>query len=195
MQLNLKTTLRAFPKLSPSILENYVSKEELEAKDYVNHTELKQSVTNITNMMSDFVKDVSDDDSGIIYGRQKGKWVPVININESTNGIICWGINSAPTITPEVLLSLHRQMTINNTDEYLVEEAPSQNGYFWFASTSPIRYVTANNGLEFKQGLTDATTLIIQYNGSSVLFYCYRTPKLVALPNVTYKFKINIGDN
>lgn len=50
--IKITTTLKAMPKLSPSILSNYVTKEELEAKDYVT--------------------DVVDDGT---YGRQKGTWV------------------------------------------------------------------------------------------------------------------------
>ena len=57
--VNINTTLEATPKLSPSILENYVTKEELAGKNYVT--------------------DVTGDG---IYVRKKGDWIP----DENTSG-------------------------------------------------------------------------------------------------------------
>ena len=54
MIMNLKTTLNAYPKLSPSILKDYITKEELEEKNYVNHTELN-------TILQDFVREVEYD--------------------------------------------------------------------------------------------------------------------------------------
>ena len=188
MYFNLKTSLKAYPKISPSILENYVTKDELSQKDYVNHTDLN-------TILADFVRDVEVENDGIIYGRQKGKWVPVVAIKEQENGIICWGMNTSQTLTADGLMALNRQIAIKDVNEYLVEYIPTVNSYYWFASTIPIRGVIANNGLEYLQPIIESTPITIEYNGSPLLFYCYRTPKLVALPGVTYKFKINLGDN
>lgn len=57
--VNINTTLKATPKLGPSILENYVTKEELAGKNYVT--------------------DVTGDG---IYVRKSGEWIP----DENTSG-------------------------------------------------------------------------------------------------------------
>lgn len=51
--VNINTTLKATPKLSPSILENYVTEEELAGKNYVT--------------------DVTGDG---VYVRKRGDWIP-----------------------------------------------------------------------------------------------------------------------
>ena len=187
MIMNLKTTINAYPKLPSSVLEDYVTKAELEEKDYVTHSELYEELKN-------FVTDVADNSSSIIYGRQKGKWVPVIEIKNKENGILCWGMNSSDNLTSEQLYEFPRQFTLQSINEYLVENTPIKNGYFWFASTSPIRFVIANNGLEYNQPLQETAPVTINYNNQSLIFHCYRTQKLVALPGVSYKFKVNIGE-
>ena len=194
--------MRAFPKLSPSILENYVTKDELTSKDYVNHTEFNETIDttvadlqfSFQQLIKDFVKDVDNQTDGVIYGRQKGKWISLVDINDTYSGVVCWGMLPTDTIDAEGLLALKKQVFTDSISEYMVEDTPTENGYFWFASTTPIRWVIADNGLEYRQSITDAKTIVIQYQGTPMMFYCYRTQKLVALPGMSYKFKINLGE-
>lgn len=185
MQFNLKTTLTAFPKLTPSILKNYVTKDELDQKDYVTHTEL-------STILLDFVKEVETDGTSIIYGRVKGAWVPVVDIPEQVTGIMCWGMLSSDTLSAEQLFNeLKRQNFLSGVNEYSVEDAPTSNSYFWFASTSPIKCVIADNGLKYKQNVVECPDVCITYKGEKLTFHCYRTQKLVALPGVKYRFEIS----
>ena len=185
MQFNLKTTLSAFTKLSPAILENYVTKEELEKKDYVNHTEL-------STILLDFVREVETDEKGVVYGRVKGAWIPVVDIPEQVNGIMCWGMISSDTLSAEQLFNeLKRQNFLSGVNEYSVEDLPSSNGYFWFAATSPIKFIMADNGLKYKQNVVECPDVAITYKGEELTFHCYRTQKLVALPGVKYRFEIS----
>lgn len=196
MQFNLKTTLNAYPKLTPSILSNYVTKTELEEKDYVDSTELATVINELDNKfllaIKDFVKDVEVDGDNIVYGRVKGKWVPVFDIPQESSGIICWGMLNSKTLSAEQMMKLHRQNYLDRVNEYSVEDAPTENGYFWFTSTLPIQSIMADNGLSYKQSIVEEPQVSIDYLGEKLSFYCYRTQKLVALPGITYKFTVSV---
>ena len=187
MQFNLKTTLKAFSKLSPSILENYVTKEQFDAT-----VETLVDYDSLNIILQDFVTDVEIEGTDTIYGRVKGQWIPVVDIPEQVAGIICWGIINSATLDAQQLLGLSRQNFLNGVNEYSVENTPTENGYFWFASTSPIKCIVADNGLMYKQPVTESSNITIEYKGQPLTFYCYRTQKLVALPNTTYRFKVSV---
>ena len=196
MQFNLKTTLNAYPKLTPSILSNYVTKTELEEKDYVDSTELATAINELDSKfllaIKDFVKDVEVEGNNIVYGRIKGKWVPVFDIPQESSGIICWGMLNSKTLSAEQMMKLHRQNYLDRVNEYSVEDTPTENGYFWFASTLPIQSIMADNGLSYKQSVVEEPQVSIDYLGEKLSFYCYRTQKLVALPGITYKFTVSV---
>ena len=187
MQFNLKTTLKAYPKLSPSILENYVTKEQFDAT-----VETLVDYDSLNTILQDFVTDVEVEGTNIIYGRVKGQWVPVVDIPEQVAGIVCWGMINSTTLNAQQLLELSRQNFLNGVNEYSVENTPTENGYFWFASTSPIKCIVADNGLTYRQPITEGSNVTIEYKGQPLTFYCYRTQKLVALPNTTYRFKVSV---
>ena len=186
MIMNLKTTLNAYPKLSPSILESYVTKDELEAKNYVDYDSLNL-------IIADFVREVESNDINTIYGRVKGQWVPVVDIPEQVAGVMCWGMLNSATLDAEQMLTLSRQNFLSGVNEYSVECTPTENSYFWFTSTSPIKYIVADNGLAYKQPVVEGSKITIEYKGQPLTFYSYRTQKLVALPNTTYKFRISVN--
>lgn len=196
MQFNLKTTLNAYPKLTPSILSNYVTKTELEEKDYVDSTELSTAINELDSKfllaIKDFVKDVEVEGDNIVYGRIKGKWVPVFDIPQESSGIICWGMLNSKTLSAEQMMKLHRQNYLDGVNEYSVDDVPSENGYFWFASTLPIQSIMADSGLSYKQSVVEETQVSIDYLGEKLSFHCYRTQKLVALPGIAYKFTVSV---
>lgn len=196
MQFNLKTTLNAYPKLTPSILSNYVTKTELEEKDYVDSTELATVINELDNKfllaIKDFVKDVEVEGDNIVYGRVKGKWVPVFDIPQESKGIICWGMLNSKTLSAEQMMKLHRQNYLDGVNEYSVDDVPSENGYFWFASTLQIQSIMADSGLSYKQSVVEESQVSIDYLGEKLSFHCYRTQKLVALPGITYKFTVSV---
>ena len=196
MQFNLKTTLNAYPKLTPSILSNYVTKTELEEKDYVDSTELSTAINELNSKflfaIKDFVKDVEVEGDNIVYGRVKGKWVPVFDIPQESKGIICWGMLNSKTLSAEQMMKLHRQNYLDGVNEYSVDDVPSENGYFWFASTLQIQSIMADSGLSYKQSVVEESQVSIDYLGEKLSFHCYRTQKLVALPGITYKFTVSV---
>ena len=188
MQFNLKTTMKAFPKLSPSILESYVTKEQFDSK-----VETLVDYDSLNLILKDFVTDVETEGTDIIYGRVKGQWVPVVDIPEQIAGIMCWGILNSDTLDAEQLMKqLQRQNFLAGVNEYSVESTPTENGYFWFASTSPIKFIIADNGLMYKQPVTEGSQITIEYKGKPLTFYSYRTQKLVALPGTTYRFRVSV---
>lgn len=188
MVSNLKTTLKAYPKLSPSILESYVTKEQLNAA-----VENLVDYDSLNLILKDFVIDVETEGTDVIYGRVKGQWIPVMDIPEQVAGIMCWGMLSSPTLDAEQLMKeLQRQNFLAGVNEYSVEATPSENSYFWFAATSPIKFITADNGLMYRQPVTEGSKITIEYKGQPLTFYSYRTQKLVALPGTTYRFRVSV---
>ena len=188
MQFNLKTTMKAFPKLSPSILESYVTKEQFDSK-----VETLVDYDSLNFILKDFVTDVETEGTDVIYGRVKGQWIPVVDIPEQVAGIMCWGILNSETLDADQLVKqLQRQNFLAGVNEYSVESTPTENGYFWFASTSPIKFITADNGLIYRQPVTEGSQIAIEYKGKPLTFYSYRTQKLVALPGTTYRFRVSV---
>lgn len=185
MQFNLKTTLNACPNLSPSILDSYVTKEQLEERNFVDKSTLD-------SILEDFVRDVEVEGTDTIYGRIKGAWIPVIDIPEQAAGIMCWGMIETATLDAQQLLTLSRQNFLQGVNDYSVEALPKRSGYFWFAATAPIKEVVADNGLAFRQPVVEAEPISINYKGQPLTFHCYRTQKLAALPNISYKFRVNL---
>ena len=183
--MNLRTTLRAYPKVSPSILSNYVTRNELD--NYVTHSELE-------NLLKGFVREGKDLDPATIYGMKNGQWVPVVSVPDDMLNVLCYGMLPDNNFidSPE-LVELNRLGMSEGCYEYRIEYEPRRSGYFWFCSTSEIKEVTADMGLEYKQPLLQQPDKVdVIMGGDKISFYCYRTNKLVALPGVTCKFKVRL---
>lgn len=195
MDMRLKTTLRTYPKVSESILNDvlvdYVTKDELEAKDYVTHSEL-------SNILKDFVREVENPDAAIIYGRKMVNgvmtWVSIDELPEVINDIVCFGVVDSSEIKGENILALNRMGLDPTIFEYNIQYNPVASGYMWFCSTTPIADIRADNGLDYSVKLVEQEDKItVMINEHKMRFTCYRTAdKIVALPGVTYKFKIKI---
>lgn len=195
MDMRLKTTLRAYPKVSESILDDvlsdYVTKDELQAKDYVTHSEL-------SNILKDFVKEVENPDPATIYGRKMVNgimtWVPIDELPEVINDIICFGVINSSEIKGENILALNRIGLDPTIFEYNIQYNPVATGYMWFCSTTPITDIRADNGLDYSVKLVEQENKIdVMINEHKMKFICYRTAdKIVALPGITYNFKIKI---
>ena len=183
--MNLKTTLRAYPKLSPSILSNYVTKDEL--GDYVTHSEL-------TDVLKGFVRKGINLDPSTIYGLKNGEWVPVLSVPEDMINVLCYGMlpDNDMIDSPEIV-QLNRLGLENGCYEYRIEYEPTRSGYFWFCSTAEIKEITADTGLQYRQPVIQQPDKVeVVMGGDKISFYCYRTNKLVALPGVTCKFKVRL---
>ena len=207
MRVNLKTTLSAYSKVSPTILNdyakkeelnNYVTKSDLDAKDYVSHEELD-------NILENFIMDVDresiEKDPSLVYGRASVagimKWVPMAELPGTFAGVLCYGMTSNPDMTTEEVLDtslLHRERIIEEASEYLIEYQPKANGYFWFCYTDgEIDSIEVNNGISYVQNTyKQPETVSAVIDGQTFNFYCARTSKLVAYEGIPYKFKITI---
>ena len=185
--MNLRTTLKAYPKMSPSILSNYVTKDELQEKNYVTHSELNET-------LKDFVKEVVNPEPMAIYGRQNGEWISILSLPEVIDSVLCYGTVSDSILNAEELLTLNRFGVAEKCKEYLIEYEPTKAGFFWFCCTDEIAEVIADNGLKYRLGIIkQPDTLEVIMQGKKVNFYCYRTVnKLVAMPGVTCNFRVNI---
>ena len=188
--MNLKTTLKAYPKLSPSILSNYVTKEELEAKDYVTHSQL-------SDILKGFVREIENPDPAAIYIRKlvDGElvWAPVHDIPGVIDGVLCYGMTKTTTLDDAQLALLNRMELSYDVKEYMIEYAPTSNGYFWICSTKPVLKVEADNGLTYQVNTIEQDGVLhLTYEGEEFYFFCCRTTKLAAIPGVAYKFKITL---
>lgn len=183
--MNLKTTLRAYAKVSPSILSNYVTRDELD--NYVTHSELEV-------ILRQFVREGENLDPAVIYGRKNGEWVPVLSVPDEMTNVLCYGmLPDNDFIDSAELVQLNRLGIENGCYEYLIEYEPTKNGYFWFCSTAEIKEITADMGLEYKQPVLQQPDKVdVLMGGDKLSFYCYRTNKLVALPGVTCRFKVRL---
>ena len=182
MHVDLKTTISAYLAAAPIVLDNYYTKDEVYSKK------------EIDLRLEDFVREVQDGDPATIYGRQNGKWVPIIRTPQNSDGMLVYGFSSQEFLNEASLLNLPgRQILLKDTNEYLVESRPDANGYLWFCCTKKIIDVQADSGLAYKQEVTrqpSMVTLII--DGVPYDFYCYKTRKLAAIPGVVFKYVITI---
>lgn len=191
MEFNLKTTIKAYPQLSTSLLENYVTKEELAAADYVNNSSLNSRLDN-------YVTEVPNPDPSIVYGRRK------------VNGIMTWVPISSGHMDKPFLYGMYdgselnditiKNLTYVNLEEgistYLVEYVPSSSGYFWFCYPGTIIKVMAAGGLSYEVATTQQpTTVTYEVDGTIFEMNCYRTVEpLVAIPGIPWKFEITLGE-
>ena len=191
MEVNLNVTLNAYPKLSSTLLADYVTKEELEAKDYVDNDTLDTT-------LADYVKDVVDADPSVVYGRKEVNgvmtWVPITYIDDKDQPF-CYGMTAGDTLTSEGLQTLQCVNLPRDISSYLVEYLPSTNGYFWFCSPRAITKVVAASGLSYEVTVTEQPgTISLIVEDKTYNMNCYKTTRLAALPGVPYKFEIELGD-
>lgn len=192
MEMNLRTTLQAYPKLASSLLADYVTKEELAAKDYVNNSSL-------TETLSDYVTDVVGAEDSIIYGRQDVNgtmmWVPAAS-TEEVNQPLRYGMLQSTSMDAAKIHVLSKAILAPNTTTYTLEYQPSVNGYFWFCYPKEIRRVTSIGGFTYDLELIKQSSTV-PYSEDSTTFNmkCYRTTdELVAIAGVPYRLEITIGE-
>lgn len=123
MEMNLKAELVAYHRLSPSILENYVSNTELD------------------NKLKDYVKEVENPEAPLIYGRQKQEdgtiqWSPV----SMSKGVLFYGISNKEIFdTEDDVEALNSLLLTDN--EALIEVSSLTPGYIWFCSSREIESI------------------------------------------------------
>lgn len=171
--LNLKTTLNAYPKLSPSILKDYVTRDDLNTKleDYPTNEEL-------TNTLDNYVEEAPVDSKP--YARKDESWVPVKNSALESDRVIYFGSNQDLQLDSEAeVLALQQHATIPASDDsYVVNYNQVEDGYVWIVCTEPIKSIiwgTMGMIADYER----QNAVIVSNTGAN--YYCYRIrEKLVA---------------
>lgn len=161
-RLNIKTTLTAYPKLSPSLLSNYVTKDDLSSQlsSYVTEAPVNQGV----------------------YARQNEQWVELNNDTLYNTVKLYVGESSLDTLTSDADISSFSYVLLNNNIQtYSVSYTQHVQQYYWIVTSRQILSVELNNQqIEFytqPNNITDA---------DSTSLYCYRMPQQEALQQYTY---------
>lgn len=168
--LNLKTTLNAYPKLSPSILQDYVTKEDL------------------TSTLENYVEEAPVDSKP--YARRDETWVPVKESALSVERTIFYGSNSDLQLDNEnEILSLQHKDTLPaDAKSYIVNYNQSENGYMWIVCTEPISSIVwGAMGMIADYVQQEA---VITSTTSDVHYYCYRIADML-VPN-QWVFLVNL---
>lgn len=167
--LNLKTTLNAYPKLSPSILKDYVTREDL------------------TSTLENYVEEAPVDATP--YARKDEAWVPVKESALSTSRVIYYGSNKDLQLDSETeILQLQNHDTIPaDAKSYIVNYTQTEDGYLWIVCTEPISSI-----------IWGAVGMIADYekqnaaisSSTGVTYYCYRIREML-VPN-QWVFLVNL---
>lgn len=189
---NLKTTLRAYQKVSPSILSNYATKEDLtnatssivEDIENVNESielvreESSQQVAELKEYSDNkFITDANND--GVTYARKNKEWVEV----ESNVVSIFTGFSYYETIDGDdsdlvesldiSTLSERIERPIESTTFDFSGVLEEDGKCFWFCSTKPIIGMSSS-------GLPTPYTKVGIVRVDDKEYFCYRTDLLVS---------------
>lgn len=172
-ELNLEVKLIATPWLSPSLLNNYYTKEEV-------------------GNLKDYVKEVENPLPNTIYGRQEVgnemKWVTIL----STSNLLYYGVSNVNPITSDEVVIFDSTSFPADNNEIEVTINSTTSGYVWFCVTGEVQEVVAIDGMVYKQPLnkqsgTVTITTQTDIRSWTLTLNCYYTPKLI--PG-TYRFKV-----
>lgn len=185
MQNNLSTTIKAYFKLSPSELDNYVKKVDLD-------TELK-----------DYVKEAPTD--GFTYGRRDKQWVE-LEASAVRNTRLRWGTSikeifksyGVPDYEPEddvTTLPFRADLYQSGKDTYIkvLNISVPVDSYVWVCCSHKViniqcQYsggIDGNSGGESIAGIWDYQLIPDKtVTGSDgVPYYCYRTSDMLSAGN------------
>lgn len=159
---NLKTTLNAFPKLSPSVLANYVTK------------------TDLTDTLANYVTEAPVDDN--VYARSNKAWVEIQQDTLKTGFYVIFGASQTLQIdTEQEIWELDRSAALSKDETtYALSYNQTETGFLWIVSTRPIKSIIWGamgmiaDYIEQPSKVQSATT--------DAVYYCYRIRDML-LPN------------
>lgn len=178
--MNLKTTLTAYPKLSSSLLSNYVTKDELD-------NELGSNYLTKTQIRDMYVPEVEDVDSDNVYARngKDRKWVQLRKESVATDIEVYFGANTQTQMdSVEEIKALQEHVTINKDEKtFMLEYLQQSNGILWICTTRPVRAIQWSGYLwgDYSKQKDDVV------DGEEA-YYCYRSNE-VLLDNL-WEFKL-----
>lgn len=195
MDIKLKTQMKAVSRLSPSILENYVTKDSLSKTlgDYVTETALDEK---------NFVTEVENPTAGVIYGRVEENGVMTWTAAVVPEQILLYGFNKTEsTVGLDGQAKAQFVSTLNafSTNTVTYKALQLDNGYFWFLSVRPISQVAFVSGNQrYIETLTESaelsTTITTQTGDTTRTFHCYRTNKYVVNEGIEYNYEVTLAE-
>lgn len=165
MQNNLRTTISAYVKLSPSELDKYVKRADLDTE------------------LADYVKEAPAD--GFTYGRKDKQWVE-LEASAVRNIRIRWGTSKKPVLDGEDIVG-----ELISRDDIYQEGADvytktmtinvAEDSYVWFCCSRRILaiYCELSEGYMGPwdyQLIPDGTVM----GTDGVAYYCYRTESMLS---------------
>lgn len=171
--MNLKTTLKAYPKLSPSILNDYVTKDSLDTtlEDYTTKEFLGTTLDN-------YVEEAPVDNKP--YARKDESWVPIKDEALSVAKTIFYGSNKELQLDNESeILELQNKITLVAEEKsYVINYNQTEEGYLWIVCTDPISSIALGGVMaDYEQQIA-----VIGSNNSNAKYYCYRIRDML-IPN------------
>lgn len=170
IQLNLKTRINAIPKLSPSILKDYVTKESLD------------------ETLENYVEEAPVDSNA--YARKDEKWVPVKSSSLLVPKMIFYGSNTQLQLDDESeILNLQNSSIIPaDGKSYIVNYNQKEEGYLWIVCTEPVASIVW--GAMGMIADYETQKAIISSSNPNVYYYCYRIKEML-IPN-QWVFLVNL---
>lgn len=131
MQMNLKTTLSAYPHLSETVLAGYATKSEVEA--------VREEVA------ENYVPEVANKTSDKIYARngKNREWVELKEMAEASDIEIYVGANDQNQMdTAEEVQGLEmHEIIAKNSKSYNLDYVQAASGRLWICTTQPIKAI------------------------------------------------------
>lgn len=171
MQMNLKTTIAAYPKLSDSILKDYATAEDLnkvEDRFNQNMTDMKQEIAET------YVPEVEDRESDKVYARngKDRKWVELKTNTTYSDIEIYYGANNQLQIDDiDELKTLSDYISLKgDTKEYTLTCTQKENGYLWICTSQPVK---SFKWMGFLWDMVRQNNAIVDL-ATNKSFFCYR---------------------
>lgn len=169
MQMNLKTTLRAFPKVSPSILQDYVTKDDLN-----NQLENYPTSEELTSTLENYVTEAPADNN--VYGRENKDWVQLEQDVKKVSKQLYFGESAENQLDSEQeILNLPGSATIDaNASTYLLNYDQFSQGYMWIVCTSPLKSIIWGTMGLVADYIEQQAKITGDCASDNITYYCYR---------------------
>lgn len=179
--INLRSKLKAYPKIGSSILDNYYTKEETD---------------NLVNsQLEDYVREIDNPVEGVIYGRSNVEgnidWVSLFGLE-----VFCKIDNHAGNDFPSAQDLDSFTPIDTNTMKYKTMLQPGDKGYLWVVSNKEIQgieFISSNDKFNTLEdfSLIKILPYPIKEDGSVVKnFFCYKTSNKYIPVGLEYTWKI-----
>lgn len=183
MQMNLNTTMKAYPKLSDSILKDYATVDALNKTTEDTQQAMMDMKQEIANT---YVPEVEDRETSTVYARRGSdrSWVALKDSTIAENIEIYFGSNDQSQMdTIEEIRSLATiggHSTIEkNSKEFNLNYMQRENGRLWICTTQPVKSITWENlgGIfwgdysEQKDKVTDTA--------NNMTYFCYYSNEIL----------------